>query len=941
MGNIRWRTRIVGAALRRTFALPDDITPTTNSPTQPPNDVPPGPDSNGNGYDSLNIADELKDSYLSYAMSVIISRALPDVRDGLKPSQRRILVAMNDLGLGPTGTTSKCAGIIGETMKRYHPHGDQSIYATLVRMAQDWNMRYCLVHPQGNFGSIAGLPPAAPRYTEARLTPIGAEMLADLEADTVDFIDSYDSRHREPLVLPSKFPNLLVNGAEGIAVGMATDIPPHNLREVCDAAIKVIEEPDVTLHELMEILPGPDFPTGGIICGRQGILDGYATGRGKITLRARADIREENGQPQIIITEVPYQQTRNRLAAAIGELVKEEKIKGIRDIRDESSARNGEPVRLVIYLKRDADPHLVLNQLYQYSPLEKTVSIILLALVDGRPELLTLKRMLEEFIRHRASVIRRRTEFQMREAKRRAHVLEGQLIAISSLDEVIAICRRSPSRAEAKAQLQGLEVAAAVMSRALGEEHFQALQREIGVLPSYRMTEAQAEAVVRMQLGQLAALERDEILKEYNDLRGKILSYEHLLSSEQNIREVIKKDLRELRDKYGDDRRTEITGEVGRLDMEDLIAEEDNAVTISHAGYIKRLPLSTYRSQHRGGKGVSGGATREDDFIEHFFVASTHAYLLCFTNRGQLYWIKVYDIPAGSRTSTGRAIANVLALKPEEKITSLIPVRRFDAGGHLLMATRRGLVKKTALQEYSRPRSGGIIGISLDEGDMLIDVVLTQPGDEVLLCTRNGMAIRFDESDVRAMGRAARGVKGITLQGDDEVVGMVVADPEGYLLTVCENGYGKRTPFGANTTGAGPIEAEEEDEPTTPAIGENEDSELGTSATGENERSAMHYRKQRRGGKGIRDIRTTERNGKVVGVVSVRDPDDIMLITTAGMVNRTHVHEIRVVGRNTQGVRIMNLNEGDKIASIARVAREDSEEQAQTADTSEAPPPAE
>ncbi len=918
--------------------MPDDIPPSTTPPDGPPTHIPPEPGSNGNGYDPLNIADELKDSYLTYAMSVIISRALPDVRDGLKPSQRRILVAMNDLGLGPTGSTTKCAGIIGETMKRYHPHGDQSIYPTLVRMAQDWNMRYTLVHPQGNFGSIAGLPPAAHRYTEARLTHIGSEMLSDLEADTVDFIESYDGKYREPLVLPSKFPNLLVNGSDGIAVGMATDIPPHNLREVCDAAIKVIDEPDVTLQDLLEIIPGPDFPTGGIICGRQGIADGYATGRGKITLRARADIREENGQTQIIITEVPYQQTRNRLASAIGDLVKEEKIKGIRDVRDESSARNGEPVRLVVYLKRDADPHLILNQIYQYSPLEKTVSIILLALVDGRPEVMTLKRMLEEFIRHRASVIRRRTEFQMREAKRRAHVLEGQLIAISSLDEVINICRRSPSRAEAKQRLQGLEVAAAVMSRALGDEHFQSLQRELGVLPSYHMTEAQAEAVVRMQLGQLAALERDEILKEYNDLRGKILSYEQLLSNEQNIREVIKNDLRELRDKYGDDRKTEITGEVGRLDLEDLIAEEDNAVTISHAGYIKRLPLTTYRTQHRGGKGVSGGATREDDFIEHFFVASTHAYLLCFTNRGQLYWIKVYDIPAGSRTSTGRAIANVLSLKPEEKITSLIPVRRFDAGGHLIMATRRGLVKKTALQEYSRPRSGGIIGINLDEGDTLIDVVLTKPGDEVLLCTRNGMAIRFDESNARAMGRNARGVKGITLQGDDEVIGMVVADPEGYLLTVCENGYGKRTPFGANVAGAEPAEVEESpeesaaEEPAAENAGEEE---------GGTERSAMHYRKQRRGGKGIRDIRTSERNGHVVGVVSVRDADDIMLITTGGMVNRTHVREIRVVGRNTQGVRIMNLNEGDKIASIAQVAREEPEERAQPVDVPSETPSAE
>jgi DNA gyrase subunit A len=915
--------------------LPEELPPSTTPPAGPPA-LPSAAGGNGDGFDALNIADELKDSYLTYAMSVIISRALPDVRDGLKPSQRRILVAMNDLGLGPASATSKCAGIIGETMKRYHPHGDQSIYPTLVRMAQDWNMRYCLVHPQGNFGSIAGLPPAAHRYTEARLTNVGAEMLADLESDTVDYIDSYDGKYREPLVLPSKFPNLLVNGSDGIAVGMATDIPPHNLREVCDATIRVLDEPDVSLPELLEIIPGPDFPTGGIICGRQGIVDGYATGRGKVTLRARADIREEGNETQIIITEVPFQQTRNRLAEAIGNLVKDDRIKGIRDIRDESSARNGEPVRLVVYLKRGADPNLILNQLYQYSPLEKTVSLILLALVDGRPEVLTLKRMLEEFIRHRMQVIRRRTEFMMREAKRRAHVLEGQLIAISSLDEVISTCRHAPNRAEAKVRLQGLEVAAAVMSRALGEEHFRSLQREIGVQASYRMTEAQAEAVVRMQLGQLAALERDEILKEYNDLRGKILSYEELLGNEQNIRAVIKKDLSDLRDKYGDDRRTEITGERGRLSIDELIAEEDNAVTISHAGYIKRLPLNTYRTQHRGGKGVSGGNTREDDFIEHFFVASTHAYLLCFTNRGQVYWIKVYDIPQGSRISPGRAIANVLSLKPEEKITSLIPVRRFDADHHLIMATRRGLVKKTALEEYSRPKSGGIIGISLEEGDTLIDVALTKETDEVVLCTRNGMAIRFDEKQARSMGRNTRGVKGITLQRDDEVIGMVVADPEGYLLTVCENGYGKRTPFGANTA-EGAAETDEATEEPAEEVVEETAAEGDGTEEGARESSAMHYRKQKRGGKGVRDIRTSERNGRVVGVAAVCDTDDIMLITTGGMVNRTHVREIRVVGRNTQGVRVMNLNEGDKIASIAPVAHDEVDEPATPSPTDETP----
>ena len=963
--------------------MPDELPPASVPP-----ETPAGAGGDGPHYDPLNIADELKDSYLTYAMSVIISRALPDVRDGLKPSQRRILVAMNDLGLGPASATSKCAGIVGETMKRYHPHGDGSIYPTLVRMAQDWNLRYRLVHGQGNFGSIAGLPPAAMRYSEARLSPIAAEMLADLQSDTVDFIDNYDGKYQEPLVLPSKFPNLLVNGADGIAVGMATEIPPHNLREVCDALIKIIDNPEVTIEELMEVLPGPDFPTGGIICGRQGIRDGYTTGRGKVTLRARADIREEGNRTQIIISEVPYQTTRNRLHEQIGDLIKAERIKGVSDVRDESSARGGEPVRLVVYLKREADPQLVLNQLYQFSPLQKTVSLILLVLVDGRPRILTLKQMLEEFLRHRIQVIRRRTEFLLREAKKRAHILEGQLIAISSLDEVIHICRTAPSRAEAKERLQNLEVASAILQRALGDDHFAALQREIGTHASYRMSEAQADAVVRLQLGQLAALERDEIFKEYNGLRQHIIGYEQLLSSERNILAVIRTDLAEMRDKYGDDRRTAIT-DIGPRNFkpEDLIAEETNAVTISHNGYVKRLPLNTYRSQHRGGKGVSGGQAREDDFIEHFFVASTHDYLLCFTNRGQVYWLKVYDIPQMSRTSAGRAIANVLSLKEEEKITSVVPVRSFDASHHLLMATGRGIIKKTALAEYSRPQSRGIIGINLDEGDTLIDVVMTHAGDEVVLSTRLGMSIRFDQADARAMGRNTRGVKGINLHEGDEVVSMVVTDPEGYLLTLCENGHGKRTPFGANIAGEEQVESgewgvgsgeqageqvgsgergvgsgeqageqvgsgergvgsgEQAGEPTleeacdqtvegepVPDSGSplpTPDSPLPTPVEGEPapDRSSMRYRKQRRGGKGIRDIRTSDRNGPVIGAISVRDGDDIMLITSQGMVNRTHVDEIRVIGRNTQGVRIMDLREGDKIASIAKIAREEVEEE--------------
>jgi len=932
----------LGLLLRPTRTVPEQSQQRRISPLAdelPPNDVPPvdaPPAGNGDEYEPLNIEDELKDSYLSYAMSVIISRALPDARDGLKPSQRRILVAMHDLGLGPTSSTSKCAGIVGETMKRYHPHGEGTIYPTLVRMAQDWNMRYRLVHPQGNFGAIAGLDPAAMRYTEARMTHVTAEMLSDLERETVDFIDNYDGKYREPLVLPARFPNLLVNGSDGIAVGMATEIPPHNLGEVCEGLIRLIDNPDITIDELMEAIPGPDFPTGGIICGRQGLLDGYRTGRGKVTLRARAHIAEEGRRTQIIITEVPYQQTRNRLHKAIGDLIKDERIRGVADTRDESSARNGEPVRIVLDLKRDADPELVLNQLYQFSPLQKTVSLIILALVDGRPRTLTLKEVLEEYLRHRKQVIRRRTEFLLREAKKRGHVLEGQLIAISSLDEIIHICRSSPSRSEAKVRLQDHEVAATVMERALGAEHFAALQRELGTYPSYRMTEAQAEAVVRMQLGQLAALERDEIIKEYNELREQIRTYEMLLSDEKNIMEVIRKDLQEMRDKYGDERRTEIQNAViGDLNYEDLIAEETNAVSISHNGYIKRMPLTTYRTQHRGGKGVSGGQTRDEDFIEHFFVASTHAYLLCFTNRGQLYWQKVYDIPQMSRTSAGRAIANVLSLKPEEKITSLIPVRQFEDDAYLLMATQKGLIKKTALSEYSRPKAGGIIGISLEDGDTLIDVVLTRPGDEVVLSTKHGMAIRFAESDARPMGRNTRGVKGISLGDDDEVIGMVVTDREGFLLTICENGYGKRTPFGANIQGEDTVESETEEAVETPPEPIAEATEPAAEGESPAERSGMRYRKQRRGGKGLRDIRTSERNGSVVDTVAVRDTDDIVLITTQGMVNRTHVSEIRVIGRNTQGVRIMNLREGDKIASIAKVAREEGVEGSEEEATSE------
>ena len=897
--------------------MADPVTP----PTGP--DGPPPPAALLAPVNPLDIIDEMRDSYLTYAQSVIVSRALPDVRDGLKPSQRRILVAMNDLGLGPNSSTSKCAGIIGETMKRYHPHGDASIYDSLVRMAQDWNLRYNLVHGQGNFGSIAGLPPAAHRYTEARLTPTAADLLEDLERDTVDFIDNYDGKYREPLVLPSKFPNLLVNGSDGIAVGMATHIPPHNLREVCKGLIKLIDEPGTGLQELIEIIPGPDFPTGGQIMGRQGILDAYARGAGRITLRARAEVTEggKGKSASILIREVPFQVTRNALTEEISELVKNERIEGIKGIRDESSARNGEPVRLVIELTNKADPHLVLNQLYQFSKLQKTVSIIMLALVDGRPRELTLKEMLQKFLDHRVVVIKRRTEFLLREAKRRGHVLEGQLIAIADIENVIQICRTSPNRTEAKVRLQGLAVPASLMERALGAAAFGALQRELGALAEYSMTEQQAEAVVRLQLGQLAALESDEILKEYITLRDLIRGYETLLSDDANVHRIIRDDLEKMAAKYGDDRKTEVTGDSGDVEMEDLIEDEPNVVTISHEGFIKRMPLTDYRVQNRGGKGVQGGL-RDNDFVEHFFVASTKAYLLCFANTGRMYWLKVYRIPTASRTSPGRSIANVLSLNAEaaEKITSIVPVREFVENQYLMMATRQGIVKKTELMAYSNVRAGGVIGLTLDEGDELIDVALTKPGDEIVLSTRKGMAIRFRESNARAMGRTARGVKGIKLGKDDALVGMVVADPEGLLLTVCENGYGKRTPFGVNT--AMPEGEVEGDDDSAAPEASDPDIEIAEGDESESDPSSMRYRLQRRSGKGVKDVKVTAKNGPVIAITSVRNGDEIMLITKDGMVTRSKVDDIRIVGRNTQGVKVMNLNGEDKLVTVAKVAQE-------------------
>ena len=879
--------------------------------------LPGAGDGSGGRLIDLPIEQELKDSYLTYAMSVIVSRALPDVRDGLKPSQRRILVAMNDLNLTPGASRVKCAKISGDTSGNYHPHGEMVIYPTLVRMAQEWNMRHVLIDKQGNFGSIAGLPPAAMRYTEARMSPIAALMLEDLKLDTVDYVPTYDERHTEPTVLPSKFPNLLVNGANGIAVGMATSIPPHNLGEICDALVKVIDEPDVSIDELLEIAPGPDFPTGGVVMGRTGIRRGYHTGRGTITMRARTRIEEHGkGRYRIVVSEIPYQQARDRIEERIADLVNEDRIKGISGIRNESDLK--EPVRLILELKRDADPEVVLNQLYQFSPLQDSFSIIFLALVDGKPRLLSFKGMLEEFIRHRVAVIRRRTQFLLAKARQRKHTVEGLLLAHANIDEVIRVIRSSATQAEAKARLMGIECPAPLMRRALGDDGFAVFQSERGVRDAYTLTAVQADAILRMTLGQLVNLEQEKLGGEYRKLLEEITEHMRILSDDRNILQIIRDDLLEMRRKHANERRTEISGEeVGSIDLEDLITEETMVVTISNNGYIKRTPASVYRAQRRGGKGLKGAKTEEEDPIRHLFVASTHAYLLIFTNLGKVYWQKVYDLPQLSRESRGRAVVNLLNLSEGERIADCRAVRDFDQPGHfLMMATRDGLVKKTPLEAYSRPLKGGIIAIKLKEGDELVDVAITKPGDELVLSTESGMAIRFNEADARPMGRNTSGVKGITLSGNDKLMGMVVADPEATLLTACARGYGKRTFFGPNSLAPeiGPDNGD--DAPLESAEAAEGDGAEDTS-------SSQRYRTQRRGGKGLRDIKTTERNGPVIGIVSVTDDDELLMMTARGKIQRVAAREISVIGRNTQGVRIMSLDDDDSLAAIVLVPREE------------------
>ncbi len=879
----------------------------------------------------MPIEDELKGSYLTYAMSVIVSRALPDVRDGLKPSQRRILVAMNDLNLGPGASRIKCAKISGDTSGNYHPHGESVIYPTLVRMAQDWVMRYVLIDKQGNFGSVAGLPPAAMRYTEARMSHFAALMLEDLKLDTVDFLPTYDERMTEPSALPAKFPNLLVNGSQGIAVGMATSIPPHNLGEICDALIRVIDEPTVSIDELLETCPGPDFPTGGIVCGRAGIRRGYHTGRGTVVIRARAKIEEvKGGRFRIVVNEIPYQQARDRVEERIAALVSDGKIPGVSGIRNESDLK--EPVRLVLDLKRDADPDIVLNQLYQFSPLQDSFSLIFLALVDGKPRVLSFKGLLDEFIRHRVSVIRRRTQFLLAKARQRKHTVEGLLLAHANIDEVIRVIRSSGTQAEAKQRLMQIETPAALLRRALGDEGFAIFESERGSHETYTLTPVQADAILRMTLGQLVNLEQEKLGEEHRNLLADIKEYQRILSDEQNILEIIRNDLVELKRKHADPRRTEISGEeIGDIDLEDLIPEETMVVSISSNGYIKRTPVTAYRAQRRGGKGLKGAKVDEEDPIQHLFVASTHAYLLFFTNLGRVYWRKVYDLPQLPRDSRGRAVVNLLSLAEGEYIADCRAIRDFDKPDHyLMMATARGLVKKTNLAAYSRPLKGGIIAIKLRDGDELVDVVITGAGDEVVLATASGMAIRFRESNVRPMGRNSSGVKGVSLGADDRVVGMVVADPEASLLTVCANGYGKRTPFGPNAAEQAeePADLPETDLPENGPETSGEDTAMepdGEDTESEHASSSHHYRTQSRGGKGVRDIKTTTRNGPVIGIVRVHEEDELLMISARGKLQRIAASDISIIGRNTQGVRIMTLDEDDTLVAAKRVPHEEKE----------------
>jgi DNA gyrase subunit A len=801
----------------------------------------------------INIEDEMKGSYLDYAMSVIIGRALPDIRDGLKPAHRRILFAMEREGLTAGKRYSKCAGVVGEVLKKYHPHGDSAVYDTLVRMAQEWSMRYPLVDGQGNFGSVDGDPAAAYRYTEARLMSIAGEMLADIDKDTVDFSPNFDESTKEPVVLPAKIPNFLINGSDGIAVGMATKVPPHNLGEVIDGLSALIKNPDTSIAELSKIIPGPDFPTGAFITGREGIKKAYETGRGALTLRARAMIEPmaKGDKECVIITEIPYQLNKSKLVEQIADLARTGKVQGIADLRDESD-RDG--MRIVVELKRGSVSGVVLNQLYKLTSMQTSYGVIMLAIVNGQPKVLNLKEALSLFLDHRREVVTRRTAFELRKAQERSHVLEGLKIAVENIDDIVALIKKSKEPSVARA----------------------------GLMKKYKLSEIQAQAILDMRLQRLTGLERNKILEEHKQIQKTIKDLKAILADERKVMAIISDELNEIRKKYADERRTVIQGKVEDLKVEDLIQEEDMVVTVSHNGYIKRNPISIYRAQRRGGRGKTGMTTREADFVEDLFIASTHSYMLVFSSSGKVYWLKVHEIPQVGRTARGQAITNLIHMPSSDRIAATLSVRKFEEEKYVVMATKKGVIKKTELMAFSNPRSGGIIATTIGKGDELISARLTDGTHDVLLGTRTGQSIRFNEGNVRTMGRTARGVRGISLRKGDEVVGMDVLSGDAPVLTVTERGYGKRS-----------------------ALDE--------------------YRVQSRGGAGIITIKTSDRNGPVVGIRQVTDVDDLMIVTDGGKVIRSRAKEVPVIGRNTQGVRLISLDKNERLVSVARLAEEEVE----------------
>ena len=814
--------------------------------------------------EQVNIDQQMRSAYIDYSMSVIVSRALPDVRDGFKPVHRRVLFGMEGLGLTWTSQTKKSARIVGEVLGKFHPHGDSSVYDAMARMAQDWSLRYPLVFGQGNFGSMDGDPVAAMRYTEAKLSKLSDEVLADLDKDTVDFQNNFDDSLQEPTVLPTKLPLLLLNGSSGIAVGMATNMAPHNLTECCDAICAYIDNPEITVEELMQYVKGPDFPTGGIIQGRQGIKDAFETGRGRIVIRSKTDIEvSDSGRETIVVTEIPYMVNKREMIEKIAELVESKKIDGIAYINDETTMKG---VRIVIRLKKDANSNVVLNMLYKYSPLQSSFSVNNVALVNGRPRTLNLKDLIKYFVKHRHEVVVRRTKFDLEKARKRAHILEGLLKALDVIDEIINIIRSSKNVEEAKAEL---------MAR-------------------FDFSEAQATAIVEMRLRQLTGLEREKLQNEYDELMKFIHYCEDVLANESMQMQIIKDETLEMKEKYGDARRTEIALSSEEFNPEDFYADEDVVITISHLGYIKRTSLTEYRTQNRGGVGIKGSATRDEDFIEHIYVANMHSTMLLFTQNGRCYWLKVYEIPEGSRASKGRAIQNVINIEPDDKIKTYLNVKNlkdedYINNNYIVLGTKRGIIKKTSLEAYSRPRTNGVIAITVREGDELLDAVLTNGNSEILLAGRNGRCCRFDENAARALGRTASGVRGINIEDDDEVVGMITYDPNAddaaahSILVVSENGYGKRSDF-------------------------------------------EEYRKTNRGGKGVKTLNITEKTGALVAMKNVTDENDLMIINRSGITIRMAVSDIRIAGRATQGVRLINIKEGDSIAAISAVSKSEEEQ---------------